>query len=316
MRCLCCGGMLSEDECRSGWHFKCIKRFFGTRKIPEIDISEDAVKKLAEETVNRKFTVPGVQKKLSLHLFSEDKPRLTLVDYPTGYILKPQVEEFTALPEAEQLCMMMAEVCGIRTVPHGLINVNGQYAYITRRVDRIFKGNSITDMLAMEDFCQLDLRLTQDKYKGSYERCAGVTERYSSRPMLDITELFIRLVFFYISGNSDMHLKNFSLIETAPGNGEYVMAPAYDLVPVNLVMPEDKDQTALTLNGKKRNIRKKDFFVFSEHCGISRKAAEKMIYRIVSCMNKFENLVSESYITDEMKEKYIEMIRSRAEVLS
>ena len=96
MRCLCCGGILSEDESRSGWHFKCIKRFFGTSEIPEIDISEDAVKKLAEETVNRKFTVPGVQKKLSLHLFSEDKPRLTLVDYPTGYILKPQVEEFTA----------------------------------------------------------------------------------------------------------------------------------------------------------------------------------------------------------------------------
>ena len=46
------------------------------------------------------YTVPGVQKKLSLHLLAEGKPRLTMMNYPTGYILKPQVKEFTALPES------------------------------------------------------------------------------------------------------------------------------------------------------------------------------------------------------------------------
>uniref|UniRef100_UPI003FEE94C1 HipA domain-containing protein n=1 Tax=Eubacterium sp. TaxID=142586 RepID=UPI003FEE94C1 len=126
------------------------------------------------------------------------------------------------------------------------------FAYITKRVDRLFQNGQM-EMLAMEDFCQLDLRLTQDKYKGSYERCAKVINRYSSRKGLDMTELFIRLVFSYIVGNSDMHLKNFSLIETSAGSGKYILSPAYDLLPVNVIMPEDEEQFAIPMNGKKRN---------------------------------------------------------------
>jgi len=103
------------------------------------------------------------------------------------------------------------------------------------------------------------MRLTQDKYKGSYERCSKIIRKYSSRTMLDMTELFIRLVFSFLVGNSDMHLKKFSLIETAGDNGQYVLSPAYDLLPVNVIMPEDKEQFALTMNGKKTNIQKKDF---------------------------------------------------------
>lgn len=236
MNCLCCGKpLLGEKE--AGWHKICIKKFFDTRQIPEIEIDEKTLDKLAAESTNSGFTVPGVQKKLSLHLFSENhKSKLTLVNYPTGYILKPQVAEFEALPEAEQLVMTMADIAGISTVPHALLKGKNSFAYITKRVDRLFQNGQM-EMLAMEDFCQLDLRLTQDKYKGSYERCAKVINRYSSRKGLDMTELFIRLVFSYIVGNSDMHLKNFSLIETSAGNGKYILSPAYDLLPVNVIMP-------------------------------------------------------------------------------
>ena len=125
-------------------------------------------------------------------------------------------------------------------------------------------------MLAMEDFCQLDLRLTQDKYKGSYERCAKIIERYSSRKGLDRTELYLRLVFSFLVGNSDMHLKNFSLIETEEGSEKYVLSPAYDLLPVNVIMPEDKEQFVLAMNGKKTHIRRKDFLLFAETCGMTR----------------------------------------------
>lgn len=314
MICLCCGKELSGNENVNQWHRRCVRHFFGTDEIPEIDISEKAIELLAAESVRSGFTVTGVQKKLSLHLFSEDKPRLTLVDYPTGYILKPQVKDFRNLPEAEQLVMSMADRCGIKTVPHGLIQTDGEKAYITKRVDRIFEGEK-TEMLAMEDFCQLDFRLTQDKYKGSYERCARIIERYSSRPMLDLTELYIRLVFFYISGNSDMHLKNFSLIETIPGSGEYVLSPAYDLLPVNLVMPEDREQTALTLNGKKKNIRKKDFLAFADNCGIIRKSAEKMMLKIVNMHDEFIKMIQESYLPEDMKDNYTELVNQRTEVL-
>ena len=113
--------------------------------------------------------------------------------------------------------------------------------------------------LAMEDFCQLDLRLTQDKYRGSYERCAKIILGYSSRKGFDMTELFMRLVFSFLVGNSDIHLKNFSLIKTDEGSGKYVLSPAYDLLCVNVIMPEDNEQFALTMNGKKNTSAVKGF---------------------------------------------------------
>ena len=84
-------------------------------------------------------------------------------------------------------------------------------------------------MLAMEDFCQLENRLTSDKYKGSYERCAKVVMNYSQNAGLDVADLFLRIVFSFAIGNSDMHLKNFSLIETAEGNSVYQLSDAYDM---------------------------------------------------------------------------------------
>ena len=257
MNCLCCSKKLQtvEDEKR-GWHKSCARHFFGSDRIPELELDEEKLKELANETVNRGYTVPGVQRKMSLQLFSDKKKtRLTLVNYPTGYILKPQVPEFRALPEAEQLVMCMADASGIVTVPHALLQLQDGLAYITKRIDRVFEKDSVR-MLAMEDFCQLDLRLTEDKYRGSYERCEKIVERYSTRVGLDRTELFLRIVFSFLIGNSDMHLKNFSLLETQEGSGEYALSPAYDMLPVNLIMPEDEEELALTLNGKKMNLRK------------------------------------------------------------
>lgn len=314
MNCLCCGKPLRTPD-EMGWHKACIKRFFGTTKLPKIEIDDKTLNLLAAETTNKGFTVPGVQKKLSLHLVSDShKPRLTLVNYPTGYILKPQVSEFEALPESEQLIMTMADSAGISTVPHALIKGDAQLAYITKRVDRNLAGGKI-EMLAMEDFCQLDLRLTEDKYRGSYERCAKIIERYSSRVGIDIAELFIRLVFSFIVGNSDMHLKNFSLIETAEGSGKYVLSPAYDLLPVNANMPADKEQLALAMNGKKTNIRKGDFLKFADTCGISRLTAQKLIDNLIKLTPEWLEMCDYSILPDELKERIKTIITQRAQVL-
>ena len=310
MNCLCCGKLLASNN-TSGWHNACVKRFFGTAEMPEIDINEKTLEFLATESTNKGYTVPGVQKKLSLHLFPrEGKYRLTIVDYPTGYILKPQVKEFESLPEAEQLVMRMAAAAGITTVPNALVRNGDSLAYITKRVDRVFTQQK-TQLLAMEDFCQLDLRATQDKYKGSYERCAKIIERYSSRKGLDMTELFMRLVFSFIVGNSDMHLKNFSLLETGEDAGEYILSPAYDLLPVNVIMPEDKEQFALAMNGKKSNIRRKDFLVFADGCNIPKISAEKMIGKLVSMQEKFIIMCEESLLPEKMKERLATLINER-----
>ncbi len=314
MNCLCCGKPLRRME-EPGWHKACIRRFFGTDSLPAIEIDDKTLALLAAETTNKGFTVPGVQKKLSLHLVSDrSKPRLTLVNYPTGYILKPQVSEYEALPESEQLIMSMADFAGISTVPHALIKGDNGYAYITRRVDRIIERDKIK-MLAMEDFCQLDLRLTEDKYRGSYERCAGIIKKYSSRTGIDMAEFFIRLVFSFLVGNSDMHLKNFSLLETEEGSGEYTLSPAYDLLPVNVVMPTDKEQFALPMNGKKRNIRKKDFLIFAENCGIAKNAAEKMMKNLVGMTPRWISMCEGSLLPPELQERMIRILTERTEVL-
>ncbi|HIV17375.1 MAG TPA: HipA domain-containing protein [Candidatus Alectryocaccobium stercorigallinarum] len=316
MNCLCCGKPLRAEDTHSGWHKSCIRRFFGTSELPEIAIDESTFEALVIENTTKGYTVPGVQKKISLHLFSgNNTPRLTLMNYPTGYILKPQVPEFEALPQAEQLVMCMADAAGIATVPHALIMGKDGPAYITKRVDRIFTKNKI-QMLAMEDFCQLDLRLTQDKYRGSYERCAKIIEKYSSRKGLDMTELYLRLVFSFLVGNSDMHLKNFSLLETEEGSGKYVLSPAYDLLPINVIMPEDKEQLALAMNGKKANIRRKDFFVFADKCGITRSSAEKMIAMLLSKKEKILDMCHNSILPEHLKELFASLIEERASILA
>ncbi len=312
-RCLCCGKEL-RTETAHGWHTACVKAFFGTTKFPDIDVSKEVLNQIAIDNTSKGFTVPGVQKKLSLHLSREDTPRLTLVNYPTGYILKPQTDEYAALPEMEYLVMQMAEVSGIKTVPHALLRLPSQenaFAYITKRIDR-----ADGQMLAMEDFCQLDGRLTEDKYRGSYERCGKIIKTHSMNHGLDLAQLFFRVVFSFAVGNSDMHLKNFSLIETEEGSGVYVLSAAYDMLSTNVVIPSDKEELALTINGKKQNIRRKDFLVFADTIGIPERSAEKMIEKIVKLKDKYISMCRDSYMPEQMRANLENLIEQRIAVLT
>lgn len=312
MKCLCCGKEMLDQSSQQdvAWHKKCIKMFFGTRSLPKIDLTEAQLEVLADNTVNKGLTVPGVQKKLSLHLSKDIDSRLTVVNYPTGYILKPQTDLYDSLPEFEDVAMRMAEITGIKVVPHALMKINDKYAYITKRIDRNINKECVV-LYAMEDFCQLSNRLTQDKYKGSYEACARIIKKYSAYPGFDLTELFLRIVFSFVIGNSDMHLKNFSLMECESASRKFSLSAAYDMLPVNIVVPEDEEEMALTLNGKKRNLRKKDFLQFAEQCGISKKTALNMINKICSCKEKFLILCEESYLSEEQKSKLKALIEDR-----
>ena len=309
--CLCCGKPLKEKD-GAFWHSACIKEFFGTSVMPDIDISETVLKQLAEDSTQKGYTVPGVQKKLSLHLSKEKEPLLTLVNFPTGYILKPQTEEYEHLPELEYLVMSMAKESGIKTVPFGLLYLPAQnsFAYITKRIDRA--GGQT---LAMEDFCQLGGRLTEDKYRGSYERCGKIIAVYSENVGLDLSELYLRLVFSFVVGNSDMHLKNFSLIETTEGSGRYVLSAAYDLLSTAVVLPNDPEELALTLNGKKQNIRRRDFFDFAGAVGIPENSAKKMMAKIVKLEEKYQEMCERSYLPEPMKEKMKALLKARLEIL-
>lgn len=306
--CLSSGKPLTESEREQGWSKARLAWVFGTSALPDLELDDASFRLAAERHVSESLTVPGVQKKLSLGLSKKGKgTRLTIVDYPTGFILKPQAD-IPNLPESENLVMQLAEIAGIETVPHGLIPMrDGSLSYIVRRVDRTPMGK-----MAMEDFCQLSGRLTEQKYSGSYEACKKVLSSYSSRVGADVAEFFYRLLFCFLTLNSDMHLKNFSLIETDHG---YVLSPAYDLLPVNLVFPADQDETALTLNGKKKNIRWKDFLAFASS-GVGREslssaAATKMAKRLLSYREAFVSATRRCYLPQESKRRFVDLMGER-----
>jgi serine/threonine-protein kinase HipA len=289
---------------------KCRPEFFGTAALPQVDISKERLEELAKDSISAGLTVPGVQKKLSIHLSDDHSSRLTLVGYPAGYILKPQTEAFSQLPEAEDLVMDIADMMGVMTVPHGLIDTDIGPAYITKRVDR--KG---VEKYAMEDFCQLNNRLTQDKYRSSYERCGGIIRRHSARVGFDLSEFYLRLVVCFVTGNSDMHLKNFSLIETEPGSREYVLSPAYDLMPANIILPDDKEETALALNGKKANLWRKDFMALADNIGLNRKAAESLIGSVLKRKDEAQKVCRESSLNEDMQNALIDLMETRCDRL-
>lgn len=316
MKCLCCGKEINQTDkgFKFNWHQKCIHNFFGTEQIPVVDVSRQGLKKILEKQLESKESITGVQKKFSLHLLKTASPRLTIVDQPAGYILKPQTDEYKNLPEIEFVSMQLARLCGINCVPFGLIKTNDEnYAYITKRIDRVIINDEFKK-LPMEDFCQLGERLTEDKYNGSYERCGSIINKYSDKVNFDLSELFLRVVFSYIIGNNDMHLKNFSLISYE--KGVYSLSPAYDLLAVKLILKTDLDDLALTLHGKKRRQTKNDFFSFASAIGVNDIAAKKIINSIINKKEQMLDIINNSVLNDNLKKDYSKMISENIEKLA
>ena len=253
-KCLYCYKPLKEGQ--KDFHPACARKMFGTKEAPSLPYKRSEIADLAKQVVRAQTTLTGVQAKLSLDVNPGGKnepARFTIVGLWGRYILKPQTDAYRALPELEDLTMHMAEAAKIAVVPHSLIRfADGELCYITRRIDRNPDGSKI----AMEDMCQLTERLTEYKYKGSYEQIAKHIQKYSAVPQLDLVNFWEVVLFSWITGNSDMHLKNFSLYKTPIG---YTLTPAYDLLSTTIVMPEDKEELALTLNDKKARIRRSDF---------------------------------------------------------
>jgi serine/threonine-protein kinase HipA len=306
-RCLYCYEPLEEEK--SEFHSTCSRKIFGTTFPPELPYSEDQMLQLAEKVVKSQTTVTGVQPKLSLHLeklAKKDEPqRFTIVGLWGGYILKPPTKQYKFLPELEDLTMHLAEISEIDVVPHSLIRLNsGKLSYITRRIDRINETK-----IHMEDMCQLTERLTEQKYNGSHEQIGKAIVKYSTNPGLDVINFFEQVLFSFLTGNADMHLKNFSLYDR-PGLG-YVLAPAYDMVASSLVVEGDEEDLALTLNGKKKKLRKKDFSEAMKRFDIDSKALENMFNKFKNAENKWHEFINKSFLPDDMKNSFHDIINKR-----
>lgn len=306
-KCLYCYEPLHDST--SDFHEACNKRFFGQLKTPQLEYDLKDLQKLATQIIQSQMAVTGVQAKVSLSLYRKAEKnltkKLTIVGLYGDYILKPPSDHYEQLPELESATMHMAATCGINVVPHSLVHLqDGTLCYITKRVDRTRKGK-----LQMEDMCQLSERLTEDKYKGSHEQVAKLILKYSSNPLLDVGNFYEQVLFSFFTGNADMHLKNFSLLEQE-GLG-LVLSPTYDLVPTALVNPADKEELALTLNAKKRKLNYNDFLVAYENCGLSKKILDNTLELFYYCKPEMEATLEKSFVSDEYKNRYYSLIHKR-----
>lgn len=309
MKCLICYKPLGESEI--DYHKKCLKKEFGLKQMPILDIDEKELKKYAKEQIEANTTITGVQPKLSLW-FEESKHniRFTIVNNKSNFIIKPASEMYQSLPENEDLCMHLASELNIKTAKHSLIRLpSDKLAYITQRFDRV-EGRK----LASEDLCQLTESLTEHKYRGSYEKTGRTICQYSSQSGLDALAFFELLLFSYIIGNADMHLKNFSMLENIDGG--FVLSPAYDLLSTFLVIDNEPEQLSLTINGKKNKIKKTDFDILAKNLSLNEKQRDNSYEKFLNAKEKIEWWVQNSFLPNNQKNKLQNLIDTRMEMFN
>lgn len=312
-KCLFCYKELEEGQV--DFHPSCARKFFGSETAPILPYTRDNMSELARQVIRTSSSVTGVQAKMSLDVNRGGKnepTKFTIVGLWSKYIFKPQSAKYPCLPELEDLTMKMAEVARIRTARHTLIRLaDGELGYLTLRMDRGRKGEKIS----MLDMCQLTNRLTEYKYYGTYQQLADTVKKFSSAPMLDVQRFWEVVLFSWITGNSDMHCKNFSLIDI--GKGKYALAPAYDLLAVLLADPADTEEMAMSFSvgGAKNGFNRNTFMTAFTQSGIPTAIADKMIERMKCNLPKWEELINQSFLPNIMKSSYILLLKRRIEQL-
>jgi serine/threonine-protein kinase HipA len=305
-KCLYCYEALTDEI---DFHKRCSLAFFGTKEAPILAYSLNQMAELAKNVVERSVAVPGVQAKLSLAIVNEARgtadKRLTIVGALGGnYIFKPPSEDYPEMPQNEHVTMRMAALFGINTVSSSLIRLqSGELSYITKRVDRTDDGQKIH----MLDMFQITEAF--DKYKSSMEKIGKALDNYSANTLLDKLFYFEITLFSFLTGNNDMHLKNFSMIQT---NSGWVLAPAYDLLNVTILNPSDKEELALTIEGKKQKLKLEHFERFGLGLGLSNKQLSGVFNRFSKNKLKALNLIQNSFLSEAMKTNYKDLLEERS----
>lgn len=303
--CLYCYAPITGDR---DFHESCSLKFFGVSTPPAITYSLDQMDELAKNIVELSVAVPGVQAKLSMSLVKETKEesdaRLTVVGALGGkYIFKPPSDQFAEMPQNEHLTMRMAEAFGVRTAPCSLIRLSsGELSYITKRVDRTATGEKIhvIDMFQTTE--------AFDKYRSSMEKVGKALDSYSNNPLLDKLFYFELTLFSFLTGNNDMHLKNFSMIESPSG---WILSPAYDLLNVAILIPDDPEELALTLGGKKKKLKREHFEQFGKGLELTDRQIQRAFKRMLKNKPTAIDWIHKSFLSNEMKTAYVDVLEAR-----
>lgn len=297
------------DKEKTDFHEHCSLEFFGTKTPPILDYSFDQMAELAKNVVERRIAVPGVQPKLSLsqiknELNNGNAGRLTVVGALGGdYILKPPSVDYTEMPQDEHLTMRIAEAFGIRVVKSSLIRLkSGELCYVTKRIDRTENERKI-HMIDMFQIIEAN-----DKYKSSMEKIGKAIASFSDNTLLDQSYFFEITLFSFLTGNNDMHLKNFSMIKNGK---EWELSPAYDLLNVALVNPIDEEELALPIKGKKKRLKKYHLELFGQELGLNEKQVEGVFNRFIKNKPIAMQWIDNSFLSKEFKQKYKEILAER-----
>lgn len=297
------------DKKTTGFHEQCSLDFFGTKTPPILDYTFDQMAELAKNVVERRIAVPGVQPKLSLSQIKNElnngvAGRLTVVGALGGnYILKPPSEDYKEMPQDEHVTMRIAEAFGIRVVKSSLIKLkSGELCYLTKRIDRK-ENNEKIHMIDMYQIVE-----AYDKYKSSMEKIGKAITSFSSNTLLDLTYFFEMTVFSFLTGNNDMHLKNFSMIKN---NKEWSLSPAYDLLNTVLVNPADNEELALPIRGKKSRLKKYHFELFGQELGLNEKQIEGVFSRFIKNKSIAFEWIDNSFLSKPFKERYKGILEER-----
>lgn len=310
-RCLYCYKQLGKSEV--DFHEHCSLDFFGTKQAPLLSYSLNEMADLARNVVERSVTVPGVQPKLSLTLIDDalangDRGRLTVVGALGGnYIFKPPSTDYPEMPQNEHVTMRIAEAFGIHTVKSSLIRLqSGELSYITKRIDRKESGEKI-HMLDMFQIVE-----AFDKYKSSLEKIGKALNDYSTNTLLDKLYFFELTLFCFLTGNNDMHLKNLSMINE---NNSWSLSPAYDLLNVHIVNPLDTEELALTLEGKKKKLKKDHFERFGKGLDLTDKQIEGAFSRLAKNKALAFEWVQNSFLSAGLQKAYQGVLEERYTLL-
>ncbi|MBT3202208.1 MAG: HipA domain-containing protein [Phycisphaerales bacterium] len=286
---------------------KILRAMFGKPIIPTIPISLSEISIEAQKLAG-KLSISGVQPKLSVRLDGEN---LVPVERDGEYILKPQTQDFGELPQNEYLSMTMGRCFGLNTAPCILLELSdGSLAYVVRRFDRFKKGRRI-EKLACEDIHQI--LGGPDKYAGSHEQIAQVIQKHCRFAPLEFQRLFEMTIFNFAIGNGDAHRKNFSLLTSADGN--VALSPAYDLVSSRLVIPEEDEELALTVNGKRNRLDLGDFLAFADYMGIASDYARGRITALLALGEAFLKMISDSTLTGPLRDRLKDILADRLDSL-
>ena len=264
------------------------------------------------EAFNRasKMSIQGVQPKLSAKLNIREC-KFDILDTGGKYILKPQHHLYPEMPENEDLTMKLAAEVGLKVPLHGLIwSKDGTLTYFIKRFDR--KGKN--DKVPLEDFAQLAGLSRDTKYNYSMEKVVKLIDDYCTFPAVEKVTLFKLIIFNYLVGNEDSHLKNFSVITE---NEKVTLSPCYDLVNSTIEYKKQEEEIALPLRGKKKHLTRGILVNYfgGERCELTSRSIDKVMETIFSADTKWKELIEISFLSREMKDKYQLLLEMRLDVL-